>query len=285
MNILVTGANGQLGTCLQRVSETDAAHHWVFASSAMLNIADAEGVRTFFEEHPIDVVVNCAAYTAVDKAESEPEKAEMINAEAVRILAENCLDRGTLLIHISTDFVFDGTANTPYKPSDVTHPLGVYGVSKRAGEAYIEKLLSNYFIIRTSWVYSEFGNNFMKTMLRLSETRDTLNVVEDQTGSPTYAMDLARFIVTVINAGSKAYGTYHYCNAGTVSWFGFASAICKLANRAVTVNPIPTSGYPTPAQRPAYSVLDTHSSQETFHITIPLWQESLEKCLNIYLND
>lgn len=284
MNVLVTGANGQLGKCLQEVAKAETSWNWMFTGSADLNITNAEKVQQFFENNAVDIVVNCAAYTAVDKAETDIENAYAVNAEAVKFLAENCKKHNALLIHISTDFVFDGENETAYLPTDITNPIGVYGASKLKGEQYVQELLKEYFIIRTSWVYSEFGNNFMKTMLRLSEARNELNVVADQIGCPTYAMDLAAGIVAVIKSKSDKFGVYHFSNQGKISWFDFASEIFQLAEREMKVNPIPASHYPTPAKRPSFSLLNTESFQNEFKMQIPAWKESLAICLKRYQN-
>lgn len=284
MNVLVTGANGQLGKCLQEVAKLETSWNWVFTGSAELDITNAEKVQQFFENNAVDIVVNCAAYTTVDKAETDIENAYAVNAEAVKFLAENCNKHQALLIHISTDFVFDGENENAYLPTDITNPIGVYGASKLKGEQYVQELLKEYFIIRTSWVYSEFGNNFMKTMLRLSEARNELNVVADQIGCPTYAMDLAAGIVAVIKSKSEKFGVYHFSNQGKISWFDFASEIFRLAEKEMKVNPIPASDYPTPAKRPSFSLLNAESFQNEFKMQIPAWKESLAICLKRYQN-
>ncbi|SFU27278.1 dTDP-4-dehydrorhamnose reductase [Pustulibacterium marinum] len=284
MNVLVTGANGQLGKCLQEVAKLETSWNWMFTGSADLDITNAEKVQQFFENNAVDIVVNCAAYTAVDKAETDIENAYAVNAEAVKFLAENCKKHNALLIHISTDFVFDGENENAYLPTDITNPIGVYGASKLKGEQYVQELLKKYFIIRTSWVYSEFGNNFMKTMLRLSESRNELNVVADQIGCPTYAMDLAVGIVAVIKSKSENFGVYHFSNQGKISWFNFASEIFKLAGKEMKVNPIPASDYPTPAKRPSFSLLNAESFQNEFKMQIPAWKKSLANCLKKYQN-
>ncbi|GLB48142.1 dTDP-4-dehydrorhamnose reductase [Neptunitalea lumnitzerae] len=283
MKILVTGASGQLGTCIQEVAAEYENLEWIFASSIDLDITDVEEVSDFFSEHQPDTVINCAAYTAVDKAENHAETVYNVNAEAVRILSEQCKFHNAVLVHISTDFVFDGTAKEPYKITDATNPLGVYGASKLKGETYVQEILDTYFIIRTSWVYSEFGGNFMKTMLRLAETKNELNVVADQIGAPTYAMDLAKFLVEIVSSKSTNYGIYHYSNKGSISWHTFASAIFEYAQKDVVVHAIPTTEYPTPAKRPEYSVLDTSNTIAQFKVDIPDWKTSLQNCLKKYL--
>lgn len=279
MKVLVTGANGQLGQCIQDVAKKHTEITWFFESSTTLDVTSKVVVEGFFRQHQPDVVINCAAYTAVDKAEEEPDKAYLINAEAVNYIAENCLANNTRLIHISTDFVFDGSSKIPYTPDATTQPLGVYGTSKLKGEEYIQQQLQNYCIVRTSWVYSNHGNNFMKTMLRLAASRTEISVVNDQIGCPTNAHDLAAFLVAEVIT-SKNTGVFHYSNQGEISWYTFAKAIFEVAKKEITVHPIPSSQYPTPAKRPTYSVLDCSKTIESFGVQIPNWKESLERCLN-----
>jgi dTDP-4-dehydrorhamnose reductase len=273
--VLVTGANGQLGKSIHRIAKDYPELTFVFTDVAELDITKSEEVNTFFESNKIDYCINCAAYTAVDKAEEEAEKAFLINAKAVKNLAKACKNTGTTLIHVSTDFVFDGIKRTPYTEADKPNPLSVYGKSKLQGEAYIQEIWDKHFIVRTSWLYSEYGNNFVKTMLRLAETRDEISVVNDQTGSPTYAKDLAFFLLKIIDTSSEEYGTYHYSSEGNISWYDFAVQIFKQHKRAVRVVPIPTSAYPTAAKRPAYSVMDLSKAKITFGNTIPLWKQRI----------
>lgn len=279
-NVLVTGANGQLGKCLQELSVLYPAINFVFVNSKELNITIKEDVTALFSASSFDYCINCAAYTAVDKAEEDFEEANKVNVLGVEYLAEACQKNNTTLIHMSTDFVFDGKVSEPYSETDNTNPLSVYGLTKRNGELKIQDILDNYFIIRTSWLYSEYGNNFMKTMLKLGSERDDLSIVSDQIGSPTYAKDLAQVILEIITSNIKNYGVYHYANEGVTSWYGFAKAIFDMSNTKVIVNEIPTSAYPTPAIRPKYSVLDKSKIVETLKITIPNWEKSLQKALS-----
>lgn len=271
--VLVTGANGQLGKSIHRIASNYPELKFVFTDVADLDITNSEAVDAFFQYNKTTYCINCAAYTAVDKAEEEVDKAFLINATAVKNLAESCRNSGTVLIHVSTDFVFDGTKETPYTEEDTPNPLSVYGKSKLKGEAYIQEIWDKHFIVRTSWLYSEYGNNFVKTMLRLAETRDEISVVNDQIGSPTYAGDLASFLLEIIDKSSKDYGLYHYSNEGSISWYDFAVEIFKQHIKAVRVVPIPTSAYPTAAKRPAFSVMDLSKVKTTFGSTIPLWKQ------------
>ena len=271
--ILVTGANGQLGKSIHRNSSNYPELKIVFTDVEELDITKIEEVNAFFKNHAFDYCINCAAYTAVDKAEEEVDKAFLINATAAKNLAQACQTSEAVLIHISTDFVFDGSKRTPYTEEDTATPLSVYGKSKLQGEEYIQEIWNKHFILRTSWLYSEYGNNFVKTMLRLAETRDEISVVNDQIGSPTYAGDLASFLLEIINKPSKDYGIYHYSNEGSISWYDFAAEIFKQHKKAVRVVPIPTSAYPTAAKRPEYSVMDLSKVKTIFGSTIPLWQQ------------
>ena len=270
--VLVTGANGQLGKSIKRISLNFKELKFVFTDVADLDITNSEEVNTFFESNALDYCINCAAYTAVDKAEEEVEKAYLINATAVKNLAEACQKTGVVLIHISTDFVFDGTKSTPYTEEDTPNPLSVYGKSKLKGEEYVQEICDRHFIVRTSWLYSEYGNNFVKTMLRLAETRKQISVVNDQIGSPTYAGDLAEFSLKVISSESTAYGLYHYSNLGAISWYDFAVEIFRQHNKDVHVVPISTSSYPTAAKRPKYSVLDLYKTKATFCVDLLFWK-------------
>ena len=279
--ILVTGSNGQLGNELQQLAPGFTYYDFLFATKDDLNIADEAAIENYFSAHSINFCINCAAYTAVDKAESEPEQAFLMNAIAVATLAKVCEKNNTQLIHISTDYVFDGTANEPYKEKDKTNPVSVYGKSKLQGEILAIQNCPSTIIIRTAWLYSSFKNNFVKTMLRLMKEKESINVVSDQLGCPTYAADLAAAIMHIItlNQSNKNTGIYHYSNAGITNWYEFALTIKKLTDSNCIVNPIPTSQYPTAAKRPAYSVLDTTKIKETFALMIPNWGESLQKCL------
>ena len=273
--VLVTGANGQLGNSIKRISPNFKDLKFVFTDVADLDITNSEEVNTFFESNAFDYCINCAAYTAVDKAEEEVEKAYLINATAVKNLAKACQTAGAVLIHISTDFVFDGTKRTPYTEEDTPNPLSVYGKTKLKGEEYIKEICESHFIVRTSWLYSEYGNNFVKTMLRLAETRKQISVVNDQIGSPTYAGDLALFLIEIIQMDSKKHGTYHFSNAGEISWYDFAVEIFKHNSKVVRVAPVSTSAYPTIAKRPLYSVLDKNKTRQTFNYLINFWNKAM----------
>ena len=281
--ILVTGANGQLGKEIQVLASAYAQYEFVFADRTILPIEQQSKVNEFFSQVKPFACINCAAYTAVDKAESEKDRANEVNADAVSFLAEACSTHRALFIHISTDYVFDGTSSIPYKEEDDTDPVNHYGRSKLFGEKRAMEKNPSSIIVRTSWVYSEFGNNFVKTMMRLMKERESLNVVSDQIGSPTYAADLAKAIMKIItqHEGSSSIkeGIYNYSNEGTLSWYDFAIAIKELTGSACKVNPIPTSQYPTPAKRPHYSLLDKSKIKSTFQIEIPDWKESLKICL------
>lgn len=276
--ILVTGGNGQLATCIKNESE-QTIHTFIFRDRDALDISDAKAVNVFFEKENLDFCVNCAGYTAVDKAEAEPRRAQLVNVDGAQNLAKACHDNGVKLIHISTDFVFDGRKKTPYDEQDETNPLGVYGHTKLAGEKAISKNLKAHIILRTSWLYSEHGDNFMKQMLRLCKEKKTLRVVCDQIGTPTYAGDLAQFVIALINKNTDKYGCYHYSNIGVATWYDFALAIFEYAN--VPCNPIPinTSEYPTAAKRPKFSVFDKTKVKAVFEIQISDWRDSLKKCL------
>jgi dTDP-4-dehydrorhamnose reductase len=279
--ILVTGSNGQLGNEMQVVAAAYSDYKFLFVTREELPIDNTEAVKKYFDSHTIDVCVNCAAYTAVDKAETEKEKAFAINGDAVGNLAALCKQQNTLFIHISTDYVFDGTATNPYKEDNPVNPIGVYGASKLKGEELAMQKNPASIIVRTSWVYSSFGNNFVKTMLRLMKERESINVVEDQQGCPTYAADLAAAIMNIVSGTIVNPGIYNFCNHGIINWYQFAVAIKELSGSKCVVNPIPSSQYPTPAKRPSYSVLDTAKIRDTFNVVIPEWKESLKKCLAI----
>ena len=281
--ILVTGANGQLGNEMRVISSGYHAFNFLFVTKDDLRIDDMDAVKNNFSSHSIDYCVNCAAYTAVDKAETESETALLINATAVGNLAAVCKNYSTQFIHISTDYVFDGTATVPYTEDHPVAPVNTYGATKLKGEELAWQNNSGSIIIRTSWVYSSFGNNFVKTMLRLMKEKEQLNVVSDQEGCPTYAADLAATIMQIITSGKAAEqpGIYNYSNTGVINWYQFAVAIKELSGSKCLVNPIPSSNYPTPAKRPSYSVMDTAKIQQTFNIAIPFWKDSLQKCLSL----
>lgn len=278
--ILITGSNGQLGKELKRLENSYSQFNFIFLSREDLPIHHYELVRNFFKGYQPQFLINCAAYTAVDRAESEKELAFQVNGESVGVLAAVCKEYGTKLIHISTDYVFDGTATIPYKEESLTNPQSVYGASKLEGEKEALRFNPDSIIIRTSWVYSEFGKNFVKTMLKLMSEREELNVVSDQFGSPTYAADLAEAILQIISSGQWHPGIYHFSNEGIISWYEFAVAVKELSGNICKVNPIPTSQYPTPAKRPAYSVLDKTKIQSAFSVRIKDWKASLETCLS-----
>ena len=283
LTILVTGANGQLGNELQAIAPQYPYCQFLFVSKEELNIGNFNDPIKYFAGHSIDYCINCAAYTAVDKAESEKETAFLINADAVAVLAKICGKNNTQLIHISTDYVFDGTSKQPYKETDKTCPVSVYGESKLQGEELAIKYCPSTIIIRTAWLYSSFKNNFVKTMLQLMQEKESINVVSDQSGCPTYCADLALAIMQVIESGKSKEnpGIYHYTNAGITNWHEFAVAIKNLSGSSCTVNPITTAEYPTAAKRPAYSVLDTTKIKETFAVSVPNWEDSLKKCLKL----
>lgn len=281
MNILVTGCKGQLGNELQKIAASDTDNLWFFTGTDTLNICDREAVERCFATNRIDVCVNCAAYTAVDQAEDEPVLAERINALAPQILAENCLKHNALLIHVSTDYVFDGNGQRPYLETDPVNPQSVYGRTKADGERRITQSGCNHMIVRTAWLYSSVGKNFVKTMLKLGDTKDEINVVADQKGCPTWAYDLASAIVSLIRKNGKkaVHETFHYTNEGQITWHDFATAIMEIGGKRCKIHPITTDQYPTKAKRPAYSVLDLNKIKEYAGIGIPDWRESLEKCI------
>lgn len=280
MVILVTGASGQLGQAIKSVSNdfTDIVFH--FADSSEIDITNLAQLRIEFDRISPDFCINTAAYTAVDKSESEPQKAREINVTGAAHLASVCLEKNCTLIHVSTDFVFDGQASEPYSEESPANPTGTYGATKRDGEIEIQKILDNYFIVRTSWVYSEFGNNFMKTMLRLASERDEISVVSDQIGTPTYAVDLARALVEIAQSGKTVYGVYNFSNEGVASWYDFAREIFDRTPSKVVLHAIPTSAFPTPAKRPPYSVLDKSRIKSIFGIKIRPWQDALAESLS-----
>lgn len=277
---LVIGSSGQLGTCLKTLVANHKIKDFFFPEESMANILDKNTLAKLFEEFRPEYVINCAAYTAVDKAEDEVELATAVNVEGAENLAELCKIYQSILIHISTDFVFEGNVVKLLKEFDVAKPISVYGDTKLQSELKITKQLLQYYILRTSWLYSEFGNNFTKTMLKLGAEREELNVIADQIGTPTYAIDLANMILTIISSGKKAYGIYHYSNEGVTSWYDFAKAIFQLSDMTIKLNPIPTSAYPTKAKRPHFSVMDKTKIKETFNIEIPYWRDSLEVCIS-----
>lgn len=282
--ILVTGSNGQLGSECRKLSSSFPDNEFIFVSRQELPIDDIDAVSDFFSSNKIDFCINCAAYTAVDKAESDKEMAFNINAQAVEHLAKCCHQNNVQFIHISTDYVFDGKNNVGYIESDATGPLNVYGESKLAGEIAAMKVNPNVIIIRTSWVYSAYGNNFVKTMMRLMKERDSINVVNDQIGKPTYAADLAGAIFYIIFSGETIMpGIYHYANDGIISWYDFACEIKRIGGYDCIINPIPSSAYPVPAKRPDFSILNTAKITSTYGMTIPQWDDSLRQCMSLLM--
>ena len=279
MNILITGCNGQLGNEIQLLEKENPQHQWFNTDVQELDITNMDAVRLFVQEHQIDGIVNCAAYTAVDKAEDNEELCTKLNAEAPAYLAKAIGDRGGWMIQISTDYVFDGTHHTPYVEDDDTCPNSVYGRTKLVGELNVQKFCEQSVIIRTAWLYSTFGNNFVKTMIRLGKEKPELGVIFDQIGTPTYARDLAVVIMTAINKGIVP-GVYHFSNEGVISWYDFTKAIHRMAGITTChVKPLHTVEYPTPASRPHYSVLDKTKIKKVYGIEIPYWEESLKDCI------
>jgi dTDP-4-dehydrorhamnose reductase len=277
--ILVIGAAGQLGQSLKTVAKKRDITNIVFPSEQEGNILDSNLLDQLFEKEKPDYIINCAAYTAVDKAEDELDLAKAINETGAVNLAKTCASHNAILIHISTDFVFKGDEVKLLKENDEAKPINVYGQTKLDGEVGVINALASYIIIRTSWLYSEFANNFVKTMLKLGSERDSLSIIADQVGTPTYAIDLANAIFDIIKLDNKAYGIYHYSNEGVSSWFDFAQAIFEISGTRVSVNPIPSSAYPTKAKRPSFSVMDKNKIKSTFNLSIPYWRNSLEECI------
>lgn len=279
--ILVTGANGQLGQSLQKISLKIENFEFIFTDYETLDISNKERVLNFFWQNEPHFCINAAAYTAVDLAETETEKAFSINADGPENLAEACAEYNAQFIHISTDYVYDGENNLPYSEDDFTNPVSVYGASKLAGDNLVMEINPHSVILRTSWVYSEFGKNFVKTMLQLFATKDELNIVADQFGQPTNASDLAEAIMKIVNSDKITPGIYNFSNVGKISWFDFAQKIADFSNSKIKLNAIETSQYPTPAKRPKNSTLNLEKIEKTFNIKLKPWEESLEK--TIYL--
>lgn len=282
MVVLVIGGYGQLGQAIQKTATNTNEITFIFATSQEIDITKKDTIEKAFSTHNPHYCINAAAYTAVDKAESEQEKAFEINVVGVKNIAEICLKHNTILIHISTDFVFDGLKEFPYTEKDIPNPTSVYGMTKRNGELAIETTLKKFYIIRTSWVYSEFGANFMKTMLRIAKERETISVVNDQIGTPTYAVDLAKCLIKIIKTNhnqptTENYGIYHFSNEGYCSWYDFAKKIFELNQYTINIVAIPTESYPTPAKRPKYSVLNKTKIKQAFGIEIPNWETSLKE--------
>ena len=281
-NILVTGSKGQLGSEIRELS-SQYKYHFLFTDRSELDITNAQDIKNYIDSNNINTIINCAAYTAVDKAEEDQVNADKINHLAVKHLAQITKEKNIKLIHISTDYVFDGENFKPYTEDDRTNPNGVYGKTKLDGEKAMQEINpSNSIIIRTSWVYSSFGNNFVKTMLRLGKERDSLGVIFDQVGTPTYARDLAKAILDIIpNIKNENVEIYNYSNEGVLSWYDFAKEIMRMAKLDCSINPIESSEYPTPAKRPHFSLLNKSKIKKEFNLTIPFWKDSLDQCLKV----
>jgi dTDP-4-dehydrorhamnose reductase len=279
--ILITGSNGQLGSEIRAISTLYPHYDFTFSDRETLDLSNLCKMEDYFENKTFDAIINCAAYTAVDKAESESELADTINHRFVSMLAKIAKKQNCRLIHISTDYVFNGQNHRPYIETDSTDPRGVYGCTKCDGEnAILAAAPANTIIIRTSWVYSSFGNNFVKTMLRLGRERDSLGVIFDQVGTPTYARDLAQAILDILpKINNKAPEIYHYSNEGTASWYDFSKAIFEFSDVTCEVTPITTEQYPTPAKRPHYSLLNKSKIKNDFDVTVPYWRDSLRICI------
>jgi dTDP-4-dehydrorhamnose reductase len=280
MNILITGCNGQLGNEMQLLEETNPQHTYFNTDVAELDITDAAAIEKFVNENQIDGIVNCAAYTAVDKAEDNQDLCRLLNTDAPGYLAAAVEKHGGWLIQVSTDYVFDGTNHTPYTEEEPTCPNSVYGSTKLEGERAAQQACSRTMIVRTAWLYSTFGNNFVKTMIRLGKEKPELGVIFDQIGTPTYARDLAVALFAAINQGVVP-GIYHFSNEGVISWYDFTKAIHRIAGITTChVRPLHTAEYPTPAHRPHYSVLDKTKIKQTYNLDIPYWEESLKECVD-----
>ncbi|MBQ7042304.1 MAG: dTDP-4-dehydrorhamnose reductase [Muribaculaceae bacterium] len=281
MKILVTGANGQLGNEMKNVLEKECPGITLYTDIQELDLLDAQAVELFVLKNEITHIVNCAAYTAVDRAEEDKALCAAVNIDAVKNLANAADAVGAKIIHISTDYVFDGTAHRPYKESDKVNPMSQYGTTKRTGETALIALAPESIIIRTSWLYSPYGNNFVKTMIRLGKERSQLKVVCDQVGTPTYAKDLAKAIYVILMSHQWVEGIYHFSNEGACSWYDFTKSIHRIAGiKTCEVLPIPTEDYPTAATRPAYSILNKSKIKATYGLEIPYWEESLQECIN-----
>lgn len=278
MKIVVLGASGQLGSCLKKVSTERNLTDISFPSEENANILDKDLLDQLFTAEKPQFVINCAAYTAVDKAEDDVDTCRKVNRDGAAYIAEACKNHQATLIHVSTDFVFKGDVPKLLSETDAAEPENIYGLTKLEGEAAIAEILPAHYTLRTSWLYSEFGNNFVKTMLRLGREREQLGVIVDQAGSPTYAIDLANAILDIIESDNKSYGIYHYSNEGVTSWYDFAKAVFDLSATSVKLNPVKTSEYVTRAVRPAYSVMDKSKIKRTFGIEIPYWRDSLAVC-------
>ncbi|MCI9843873.1 dTDP-4-dehydrorhamnose reductase [Flavobacterium pectinovorum] len=277
--ILVTGANGQLGSELSELSSDYSQYEWYFADRTQITLDNLDLLKTQLNKIQPDIILNCGAYTAVDKAESEKDLAFTINHLAVGLIAKHAKDNDVKLIHISTDYVFDGTSSIALNEEAKTNPINIYGASKLAGEVACLKENPDSIIIRTSWVYSKFGNNFVKTMQRLMQERESINVVNDQTGSPTYAADLAQAMLCILETSNWIPGIYNYSNEGEISWYEFALSIKELGGYSCNIEGIPSVSYPTPAKRPKFSLLDKKKIKTIYNLDVPDYKESLKKCL------
>jgi len=281
--VVVFGASGQLGQCLKYLTEKDSIQHVFFPPEDQANILDIDLLTALFEQYKPNYCINCAAYTAVDRAEDDVDMARKINRDGAENLAKLCAGFNATLIHISTDFVFEGNTPKLLLESDVAKPINVYGVTKLEGEQAVLDNLKETYILRTSWLYSEYGNNFVKTMMRLGTEKDELKIIADQIGTPTYAIDLAKCVLSIIANDKKLYGTYHFSNEGVTSWYDFAMAIFDIAKINVKVYPVRTAEYVTRAVRPTFSVMDKTKIKNNLQIQIPYWRTSLEQCINVLL--
>lgn len=279
MKILVTGANGQLGNELQNLLEKDFPGQALYTDIADLDLTDEQAVQAYVTKNEVTHIINCAAYTAVDKAEEDKLQCAAVNVDAVKNIAKAADANGIKVIHISTDYVFDGTAHRPYRESDKVNPISQYGTTKRKGETALLALAPESIIIRTAWLYSPYGHNFVKTILRMADEGKTLKIVSDQIGTPTYATDLAKAIIKILQSHQWVEGIYHFANEGVCSWYDFAKAIIRISGKKANVVPIPTEDYPTPAARPYYSILDKCRIKATYGVSIPHWEESLVNCI------
>lgn len=282
MKVLITGSSGQLGQCIKEICLNETDLEFVFVSRNELDITKQSDVKTFFDKNKFDFVINCAAYTAVDKAESDIENARLVNVLATKYLAQATAKQNIPFIHISTDYVFDGTISKPRTEIDEVNPINVYGETKLEGEELALEINPQTIIIRTSWVYSKYGNNFVKTMLRLFQEKDEINVINDQIGSPTHAIDLAEALIKVITSKKLSFGIFNYSNEGSCSWFEFASKIKEYSDSKIRIHSISTNAYPTPAKRPNFSLLDKTKIKSAYEIEIPKWNDSLRIMLNSF---
>ncbi len=284
MKVLVTGANGQLGCALRRLLDREMPGEAIYTDKQELDLTDAAAVENFIRDNEVTHIVNCAAYTAVDRAEEEKRECALINTDAVKNLAAAADLLGAKIIHISTDYVFDGTNHRPYRESDKVNPISQYGTTKRKGETALLALAPESIIIRTAWLYSDTGHNFVKTILSLAKKQNEIRVVCDQIGTPTYARDLAEAVLAVLKSHQWVAGIYHFTDEGAASWYDFAKAILRIAGKKTRVVPIPTEDYPTLAQRPAYSILDRSRIKATYGVEIPHWEDALTDCVKLILN-